>query len=185
MPKYRYRSPSHISCSVKVLHNIQWPILTRSRSHLSSVWIDHNNPCFGLLVMSTQSFKAKVDHLACLLHHLHAMVSSDSPLVEPNHFNPYAYIQALVRPKFGIEHLTASQLVMTKTDALPSELSRLGSELNKRWIKTIQCAKKSTDPFPGLKCTCPRSRWDSASFWKRIAMVTRRIWRYWRGRFRR
>ena len=55
-----------------------------------------------------------MDHLACLLHHLYAMVSSDSPLVEPNHFNPYTYIQALVRPKFGIEHPTASQLVMTR-----------------------------------------------------------------------
>ena len=39
MPKYRYRSQSHISCSVKVQHNIQWLILSRSR--LSSVWRDH------------------------------------------------------------------------------------------------------------------------------------------------
>ena len=43
MPKYRYRSLSYISCSVKVQHNIQWPILSWSRScsRLSSLWRNH------------------------------------------------------------------------------------------------------------------------------------------------
>ena len=41
MPKYRSSLSSHMSCSVKVQHNIQWPILSRSRSRLSSTWRNH------------------------------------------------------------------------------------------------------------------------------------------------
>ena len=38
-------------------------------------------PWFGLLVTSALAFKARVDPLACVLHHLHATESSGSPLV--------------------------------------------------------------------------------------------------------
>ena len=33
--------------------------------------MSHWYPCFGLLVMSVLGFKARVDPLACMLHHLH------------------------------------------------------------------------------------------------------------------
>ena len=41
----------------------------------------HWYPVFGLLVISSLGFKAKVDPLACILHHMCAMKSLDSPLV--------------------------------------------------------------------------------------------------------
>ena len=39
-------------------------------------------PCFGLLVTSAVGFKAKVDPLLCILHHLCAMDSSDSQALQ-------------------------------------------------------------------------------------------------------
>ena len=75
---------------------------------------------FGLLVMSAQSFKARLDPLACMLHHLCATGSSDSPLVQhlltswqpawqSSCSNPHTCEQALVGFEFGIYHAAASQ----------------------------------------------------------------------------
>ena len=50
------------------------------KGHKSFLW-GHWYPCFGLLVMSAVSFKAKVDSLAYVLCHLRATDSLDSPLV--------------------------------------------------------------------------------------------------------
>ena len=53
MPKYRYRYRSHISCSVKVRHNIQWPILPWSRSRLSCL----NGPKVDCFEVFTDIFR--------------------------------------------------------------------------------------------------------------------------------
>ena len=49
--------------------------------HLSFLLSDWY-PCSGLLVTSALGFKARVDPLACRLHHLYAIDSSDWPLVQ-------------------------------------------------------------------------------------------------------
>ena len=46
-----------------------------------SILRDHWYLCFGLLVTYDLAFKARVDSLTCVFHQLHAMDSSDSPLV--------------------------------------------------------------------------------------------------------
>ena len=62
---------------------------------------DHWITCFGLLVMSALGFKARMDPITCVLRHLHAMESSDSPLVR-HHLtswrptaNSHAHVQNL------------------------------------------------------------------------------------------
>ena len=47
----------------------------------SVLFVGYWYPCFGLLVASSLGFKVRVDHLAYMLHHLHAAESSDSPLM--------------------------------------------------------------------------------------------------------
>ena len=66
--------------------------------------------------MSALVFKAKVILLACVLHHLHAMKSSDLPPVQhlltswqPNHFDPYTCIEVLVGLESRISHAAAPQ----------------------------------------------------------------------------
>ena len=44
-------------------------------------FVDHWITCFGLLLMSALGFKARMDPITCVLRHLHAMESSNSPLV--------------------------------------------------------------------------------------------------------
>ena len=48
--------------------------LVKIGEHQSFLW-GHWYPCFGLLVMTALYFKARVDTLACVLCHLHAMKS--------------------------------------------------------------------------------------------------------------
>ena len=52
-----------------------------SGGHKSFLW-GHWYPCFGFLVMSALGFKARVDFLTCLVHHLCTTDSSDSPVVQ-------------------------------------------------------------------------------------------------------
>ena len=68
-------------------------------------------------MMSVLGFKARVDHLTCMLSHLCAIESSDSPLVQhplaywwpawqPIHSDPHTCEQALVGIKPGIYRAT-------------------------------------------------------------------------------
>ena len=77
--------------------------------------------------MLTLGFKARVDSLTCLLHHLCTTDSSDSPLVwdlltswqsaqQPSRCDPHTTVQALV----GLESVTDT------TRALPNELCLFG-----------------------------------------------------------
>ena len=47
------------------VQQVQKRILKRSEGILSLLW-DHLYPCFGLLVMSAPSFKARVDPVSCV-----------------------------------------------------------------------------------------------------------------------
>ena len=79
--KYIFKGPftrkNLLTRNVCVCVNVLFLIF---EGHKPFSW-DHWYPCFGLLVMFALGFKAKVDPLVCVLHHLHAMDSSVSPLV--------------------------------------------------------------------------------------------------------
>ena len=90
---------------------------------LSSQWC----PCFGLLVTSALGFKA-----ACMLCHLHATESSDSPLVpqlltswwpawQLSRSHPHTCIQANTK----IYRVCCCLTVWDQADVLPTDLCRL------------------------------------------------------------
>ena len=80
--------------------------------HHSFLW-GHWYHSFGLLVTSAMGFKARVCSIVCMLHCLHAMNSSDSPLAQhlltswqpawqPSLLDPRTCVQALVGLQSGI-----------------------------------------------------------------------------------
>ena len=85
----------------------------------------HWYTCFGLLVTSALGFNTRMEPLTCMLHRLCTMDTTDSPLVWhlltswwPSHFDPHTYT---CRSIGG-----AQVCLCDKTDALPTELCRLG-----------------------------------------------------------
>ena len=95
--------------------------LKKIGGHKSFMW-GHWYPCFVLLVTSALGFKTRVDSFACMLCHLCAIGSSDTPLVWHlltswypawwlSYFDPHTCIQVLVGLESRIERVAASQYV--------------------------------------------------------------------------
>ena len=99
--------PSH-SQVVQTMKKLKfWLFFTFFKKKLENISLfdgTTDTPVFGFLVMSVLGFKARVDSLICVLHHLYATDSSDQPLVRhllthwrsawwPSRFDPRTWLE--------------------------------------------------------------------------------------------
>ena len=80
--KHNSRRPTVLSSvCVKNITSRCFSLILKFFGGHKSFLLCHRYDCFRLLVMSAMGFKARVNSLSCVLHHLHATDFSHSPLV--------------------------------------------------------------------------------------------------------